>query len=298
MKSIGSYIGSFILSVLLIFALIASLAVTVVSVFAKPDNIVSLMEQKNINGIVYSELEKYFTSRQNDTGIPANVYMTAIDDELIDYVMYMEINDGFSCLRNGTQAETELYSSFVRKDNSVDKALSDFYSDYAESIGYEKDAKYDEKLSEAQKNAEKVIADYCDVFKFDAMISHGIMKKLSPFYNKLPTVQLVVYGATVMLMLLMILVNIKSTSATLYWIGICSLISGIICAIPCIYLKATDYFSSFTIKQPQIYTAYTSVMISATDTLLKYSVILASISIIFIVGYVLKIKNQGRNTGK
>lgn len=294
MKSIGSYIGSFILSVLLIFTFIASLAVTVVSVFAKPDNIVSLMEQENISGIVYSELEKYFMSRQNDTGIPANVYMTAIDDELIDYVMYMEINDGFSCLKNGTQSD----DSFIIKNDSVDKALSDFYSNYAESIGYEKDAKYDEKLSEAQKNAEKVIADYCDVFKFDAMISHGIMKKLSPFYNKLPTVQLVVYGATVMLMLLMILANIKSTSATLYWIGICSLISGIICAVPCIYLKATDYFSSFTIKQPQIYTAYTSVMTSATDTLLKCSVILASISIIFIVGYVLKIKNQGRNKGK
>ncbi|MDE7363269.1 MAG: hypothetical protein K2N27_00050, partial [Ruminococcus sp.] len=289
MKSIGSYIGSFILSVLLIFALIASLAVTVANIFSKPDNIVSLTEQKNISSIVYSELEKYFTSRQNDTGIPADVYMTAIDDELIDYVMYMEINDGFSCLKNGTQSD----NSFIIKNDSVDKALSDFYSNYAESIGYEKDAKYDEKLSEAQKNAEKVIADYCDVFKFDAMISHGIMKKLSPFYNKLPTVQLFVYGATVMLMLLMILANIKSTSATLYWIGICSLISGIICAVPCIYLKATDYFSSFTIKQPQIYTAYTSVMTSATDTLLKYSVILASISIIFIIGYVLTVKNQG-----
>ncbi len=294
MKSIGSYIGSFILSVLLIFALIASLAVTVANIFSKPDNIVSLTEQKNISSIVYSELEKYFTSRQNDTGIPADVYMTAIDDELIDYVMYMEINDGFSCLKNGTQSD----NSFIIKNDSVDKALSDFYSNYAESIGYEKDAKYDEKLSEAQKNAEKVIADYCDVFKFDAMISHGIMKKLSPFYNKLPTVQLFVYGATVMLMLLMILANIKSTSATLYWIGICSLISGIICAVPCIYLKATDYFSSFTIKQPQIYTAYTSVMTSATDTLLKYSVILASISIIFIIGYVLTVKNQGRNKGE
>lgn len=286
MKSIGSYIGSFILSVLLVFSLTASLGVTVVSVFANPDNIVSLMEKKNISNIVYSELEKYFISSQNDTGIPAEVYMNAIDDELIDYVMYMEINDGFSCLKNGTQSD----NSFVMKINSVDKALSDFYSDYADSIGYEKDAKYDEKLSESQINARKVIADYCDIFKFNAMINHGIMKKLSPYYNMLPTVQLAVYGATALLILLMILANIKSTSVSLYWVGICSLISGIICAVPCIYLKATDYFSSFTIKQPQIYTAYTSVMKSATDTFLTYSVILASISIVLIAVYALTAK--------
>lgn len=283
MKSIGSYIVSFVLSVLLVFSLIGTLAVSVAGVFANPDNIVSLMRKKNVVNIVSAELEKHFTSKQNDTGIPADVYMNAIDDELIDYVMCMEINDGFSSLRNGTQSD----DSFVMKNNSVDKALSDFYSDYAESIGYEKDAKYDEKLNESQKNAEKVIAEYCDVFKFDAMISHGIMKKLSPYYNMLPTIRLAVYGATALLVLLILLVNIKSTSATLYWIGICSLISGIICAVPCIYLKSADYFSSFTIKQPQIYTAYTSTMTSATDTLLRYSVILAAISIVLVVVYAL-----------
>lgn len=290
MKSIGSYIGSFILSVLLIFLIIASIGVTVVNAFANPDKLYDITKEKNLSHVVYTELEKYYSQRYNITGIPVDVYMNAISEDYLDESIYLKITDSFHVIENNQNEDTTIFR--LANEESIDIALSNFYSDYADSINAPKDAKYDEKLSEAKVNTYKVIMEYCDIFKFDAMYNHGILKKIAPLYAKLPTLTLITYGSAVFLMLLMILVNIKSISATLYWSGISAIISGIICAVPCIYFKSTNYFSAFTIKQPQIYTAYTTVMNKAVENFLTISLISLAIGIIFIVVYALLIKNK------
>ncbi|MDE5569336.1 MAG: hypothetical protein K2I82_01610, partial [Ruminococcus sp.] len=253
MKSIVSYIGSFILSVLLIFSIITSIGVTIINAFANPDKLYHIAQEKNLGHVVYTELEKYYSQRYNTTGIPADVYMNAISENYLDDVIRIQIDNGFYVLMDWEQTDRMV-------NMSIETALNNFYSDYADSIGAEKDAKYDEKLSEAKANADEIISEYCDVFKLRTMKNHGILKKIAPLYAKLPTLILIAYGSTAFLMLLMIFVNIKSASTTLYWSGISAIISGIIGAVPCIYFKSTNYFSAFTIKQPQIYTAYTTAM--------------------------------------
>ncbi len=285
MKSIGSYIGSFILSVLLIFSVIASIGITVVNAFANPDKLYEITKEKNLSHIVYTELEKYYSQRYSITGIPADVYMNAIGEDYLDDVIRTKIDNGFYDLIDWKQSDSVV-------NMTLETALNDFYSDYADSIGAPKDAKYDEKLSNAKSNADEVISEYCDVFKFSTMEKQGILKKISPLYAKLPTLTLIVYGSTIFLMLLMILVNIKSTSVALYWTGISASVSGIICSLPCLYLKATNYFSAFTIKQPQIYTAYTTAMYKAVESFLTISSVSLAAGIILIIIYALLVKNK------
>ena len=69
----------------------------------------------------------------------------------------------------------ERYEPLDPRNEKLDTVLSNFYSEYADSIGAEKDAKYDEKLSDAKSNAYKIIVEYCDIYKINAM------NKLKPY---------------------------------------------------------------------------------------------------------------------
>ena len=59
MKSKGLYISSFIVSLLLVFSLLASMGCLTAKKFATADNLIKLTEQKNLSSVVNKELEKY-----------------------------------------------------------------------------------------------------------------------------------------------------------------------------------------------------------------------------------------------
>lgn len=285
MKNIGSYIGSFILSVILVFSLLLTLIMTIITSFANPDRLYDITKEKNLSNVVCTQLEKYYSQRYNATGIPTDVYMNAISEDYINNVIQTEINNAFYILINEEQTDSVINAT-------LETAISDFYSDYADSIGAEKDAKYDEKLSTAKANSYKVIAEYCDVYKFDSMQKSGILAKISPFFVKIPTVALIVYGSVGVLILLLMLVNLNSIKTTLYWSGVSAVISAVIGAVPCLYLRFTDFFSAFTIKQAQIYAAYTGLLNSALNGFLYAVAVDFAVGVICLLIYGVLVKNK------
>lgn len=62
MKSAGAYISSFIASILLIFSLIGSVGFIAADKFLKEENLIELTEEKEVSGLVYKELDKFFPS--------------------------------------------------------------------------------------------------------------------------------------------------------------------------------------------------------------------------------------------
>ncbi len=280
MKNAVSYVFSFIVSILLIFLTLVSLICLTARSYANPENrIKQIVKEQNISHTVYTELEKYYSERYNTTGIPADIYMNAIDEEYLNNLIMNKIGEGFAALN------LERYEPLDPRNEKLDTALSNFYSEYADSIGAEKDAKYDEKLSDAKSNAYKIIVEYCDIYKINAMNKHGILRKLSPVYTKLPMITGISLIVVAVLLLILFIINLKSKLVFLYWTGISAIISGIIGAVPCIWLKATDFFSSFTIKQAQIYTAYTSTMNDITQNFMTASIITASIGAVVVIIY-------------
>lgn len=269
MKGSFSYVTSFFVSVLLVFSLAATVLCLTAKRTATESCLIRLTNDKNVSGLVYDELERYFLDKSHTTDIPADVYMNAIDDDYITSIINSKISGGFATL-NGDDYTVPDFTN-----GKMENKLNKYFSEYAQNIGYEKDEKYEKKLNKAISDAYSIIGEYCDVFKFGAMGKHGVLNKVSPIYTRLELFLAFSAAAAVIFAALLMLINVKSISASLYWIGTSALVSGILGAVPCGYLLASDYFSSFTIKQAQIYTAYTGMMNLVTQDLLTAFIITA-----------------------
>ncbi len=282
MKSAGSYVSSFIASVLLIFALIGSAGCIVADSFLTQKRLTELTEEKEISGLVHKELEKIFTEQYAVTGIPSDVYMEALDDEYLQEIINEKIKSGFMHLGNSDYLSPEI------PNERLDSSITDFYKEYAQSINYEiknENDPYYAKLKSAKEDAYKIIWQYCDVYKFSSLEEHGVLSKISPIYSSLPTMKIMCIGASAILALVLVVCNFKCTKDTLYWLGASALSAGVLGGVPCVYLINTDYFSAFTIKQSQIYTAYTSAMRMFTSSFLTVCCILTVSAVALFILY-------------
>lgn len=279
MKRSFSYVTSFFVSALLVFSLAATVLCLTAKTTAAESRLIRLTDDKNISGLVHDELERYFMDKSHTTGIPADVYMNAIDDDYISSIVSSKISGGFAML------DGDDYTAPDFTNSKMENKLNKYFSEYAQNIGYEKDEKYEKKLSKAISDAYSIIGEYCDVFKFGAMGKHGVLNKVSPLYTRLELFLALSAAAAVIFAALLTLVNVKSISASLYWIGSSALVAGILGAVPCGYLLASDYFSSFTIKQAQIYTAYTGMMNLVTQNLLTAFIITAVSGVVCLAIY-------------
>lgn len=274
MKKPAAYIGSFIISILLVFTLMCSFAaITVNSV--KADKLISDANENKIASMVKNELNRYFNDRKNTTGIPADVYMSSIDEEYLSDIIQFKISSGFSTLNGNVGGEFDI------SNTELENSISDFFSEYAESIGYEKDNNYDVKLRNVQRSAYTIIEEYCDIYKFGAMDRHGVLRKAAPLYQKLPLAIGLSLIASAALAIILFVINIKEIKDLAYWVGTSAVVSGAMGAVPCIYLLVSDYFSAFTIKQPQIFTAYTTLMKDITNEFMIFSIASIVVGIIF-----------------
>lgn len=289
MKKSFSYVTSFFVSVLLVFSLTAAVLCLTAKRTAAESCLIRLTEDKNISGLVYGELERYFMDKSHTTDIPAEIYMNAIDEEYISSIVNSKISGGFSILDDTDYTVPDFTNS------KMENKLNKYFSEYAQNIGYEKDEKYEKKLSSAISDAYSIIGEYCDVFKFGAMGKHGVLSKVSPLYTRLGLFLALSAAASVIFAALLTLINVKSISASLYWIGASALVSGILGAVPCGYLLASNYFSSFTIKQAQIYTAYTGMMNLITQNLLTAFIITAISGVVCLAIYAVIFHNKNNS---
>ncbi len=284
MKNAASYISSFVFALLFVFSLIASAGCLTVEKFASKESLIRLTEENNISSIVYKEIEKHFTEKYADTGIPADVYMNALSEEYLQTVINHKIDYGFTALNRGDTPG----SAEIPVNSALENSITSYYEEYAENTDYkikDENDPYYAKLADAKKKANSAIEEFCDVFKFNALVKHGIIKKAKPLYVRLPMIRTICLGVSAFLALILLVCNFKRIKDSLYWIGTGAFCAGILGGIPCIYLLNTDYFSSFTIKQAQIYTSYTSAMITFTKNLLTACIILIIAAVILYILY-------------
>lgn len=285
MNSLKKYIPCLLLSLILVFASLGTSAVIVADKYASADKLIELTEENEIVPMIKTQLEYHFSDEYNETGIPAEVYAEAMNEQYINSVLEKYIADGFKVLE-GEPYATDTAPTFKTPVNEALEAdIRKFFSDYAESIGYEKDDNYNTKVDSAISSAYSAIGEQCDIYKLKTINNEGLLIKARPIYQNLGVISLAVIAVTAFLIVIIVLINIKSLSAALYWIGISSLVSGVIGVIPCLYLNATNYFDAFVIKQPQIFTAFTGLMYSAVDSFMMNQIILASVGAVLIIVY-------------
>lgn len=282
MKKVTAYLPSLILSIILVLCFIASVAVIIVDINVTENNAVSLAEKQELTSKSMAQIEKSFKEKSGSTGIPASVYTDAIDDEYLKEVIEIYITKAFKLF-----IEPELEGGYDPSvpNSKLESSIDAFFNEQAEKNGYEKDEAFLKKLEATKKNAYKIIGNNCDVYKLSSLYKHGAIPKISKLYKMRPLLTFASSGAVVLLILFLLAINRKDKKVFLYWTGISAVISGVIGTVPSAYLLATKYFNAFSIKQPQVFAAYTGAMYKITEAFMASSIALIVVGISIIVLY-------------
>lgn len=280
MKKLSTYLVSLIMTVMLVFMMTATALTVIVRINITAEKSIQLSEDINIYSSIKGELQKYFSGQYNTTGIPADVYMNALDEDYIRTVTDSYTDALFSSLKSGEQATTE-----IPQNENLEKNIESFFSEYAESNGYEKDEVYNRKVSATIENAYKVTENYCDIYKYTTLQEHGVISKVSKIYGILGKLMVVCMGVSAFLVVMLILFNIKGISCVIYWTGVSALIAGLFGTVPSAYLLGANYFDSFVIKQPQVFRTFTGAMYGLTRAFMAVHIAVLATGICFIVIY-------------
>ena len=281
MKRISTYIPSIILSVLLVFCLIGSAAALIADIDLTAEKTISLTDKESVDERALASLERYYREKAGSTGIPSTVYTDNITIGYVREVMEVYIRETFSALEHNGEFAPE-----VPKNPELESAIEKFFNDYADETGYEKDEKFEKKLESTINNAYRNIGDSCDIFKVNSMNSHGLLKKVSRLYSKRWLFTWLTCGAAAFVVLLFLLLHRKRKCEVLYWGGVSALIAGITGFVPCLWLISKKYYDSFTIKQPQVFRAYTKSLYKLTEIFMAVSIAIAVIGLCMITVYI------------
>ena len=280
MKKVSTYLPSLIISVFLVFLTIACSAILLVDINVSAPKIKNLAEKNELESKIYTEIERYYTDKYNTTGIPAEVYMDAIDTRYIRSFEEAYIDSAFEALNsNGIMAD--IHPANEKLENNIDI----FFNDFADKNNYKKDENFTSKLSNTKDSAYSTIGSYCDVYKFSAMSSRGVFPKIARVYSRKNAITALLIGAVVCIILLLFLINRKRKITVMYWTGISAIIAGILGMIPSIYLITSRYYDSFSIKQPAVFKAFTSAMYKYTEAFMAIQIALLVFGIAMVVIY-------------
>ncbi|MDE5558097.1 MAG: hypothetical protein K2J32_10490 [Ruminococcus sp.] len=280
MKKLSTYLVSLIISIILVFMIIASALTAIVRINMTSSKSIQLFEANHIYSLITGELQKYFVTQYNTTGIPADVYMEALDEDYIRTVTNGYADAVFSSL---TASESTTFD--IPENETLENNIRNFFSDYADKNNYEKDEVYEKKISSTIENAYRVIGNYCDVYKYSTLSEHGVLSKISKIFSRLGSLMTICITTTVFVVILLIIANIKGISCVLYWTGISAVIAGILGTVPTAWLLATDYFDSFVIKQPQVFKSFTGAMYALTGAIMAVHIAIVAVGVCFIVIY-------------
>lgn len=289
MKSLKTYLPSLLLSIFLTFVFLGTSILITADRLASVSSLKELSEKNKIVPMVRTQLVNHFEDKYNETGVPAEIYTDYITDDYIRSVIEININAGFERMNGG-----KFDNRSGIENPQLEESITTFFNDYADSIGYVRDDAYEEKLQNTIDSAYNVISDSCDIYKFDTINNEGLFAKAGGIYRNLGRLTLAAAGAAILLTVIILLINRKGITSLLYWLGSSALVSGIIGIIPCIYLNAVNYFDSFVIKQPQIFTAFTGLMYKAVDSFMTSQIVIAISGIVLIAGFavIMKIKKK------
>ena len=280
---IKCYLLNVFLTFLLVFALIGCEGAILGSRIAlNPTTFQVITNQQHLDAKGYESLTTYFKTRSNSTGIPETVFLDAYSQQDLHSAIWGSCIAALDYI-NGTAADYTPEPAFA----SLEAAVRTFFEDYADKNGYAKDDVLEEKIHSTCEEAEAAIRNASDPFKFGTLYSNGILFKVRSIRtNYLSMAVIGCIAAVIVLLILLVICNLKQIDHLCYWIGLACFIAGGLIAVPCIYLTATDYFSGFTIKDPQIFSAVIGYLKLLTSRGLTMAIITAIVGFIGLMGFI------------
>lgn len=288
MKNLEKYLSCVAISIVLVFLfIIFGLLTFIKSYIISGDIFFDTLKSKDIYSKIYNSLDSYYQEQYNVTGIPKDVFMNTLNLDDIQIITDDITYHGINYIEGNPNSLLVTYNF-----ESLKSSIDTFFNDYANSIGYHKDDVYYAKVSEVTQNTIDKITFECDVFNWNILKSSGILDRLSKYIPYIDYIQIGIGLASVVLIIVLIVLNGKHYIVdNIYWIGTSLSISSIIMLIPCIYLKSTNYFTSFAVKSEIIFNAVTGFLNTTLEKFISMWIVLLCIGIVlFLTGFILNLR--------
>lgn len=293
MKHMEKYIPNLLLTMILVFALIGAEGI----MFAKnhlmqSQPYIETVETNDIALKSMNAIEKYFKDSENYSGIPADVYMSAITEDDIKRMIEMKINNTFDYI-NGSASE---YKEIKFDFSALEKSLSDYFAEFAEKNNVEIDDAYNQQLQKTIDTAESEILNFTDVYMMKMVEKTGAFSKLNKIYGFINPLIYISVGLTAIFIIIIIIMSRKNF---FYWISSAILCSSAISLIPCLYFKLSGYLDKLVIRNDYIYTAVTGMLNGTVNKYIALQVGLFAVGIILMAIYIIickKTSSKVKNT--
>ena len=138
------YIGRIILTILLAFSVAGYIGLSAAGTLFNEDIYIDIINEEDLAGKAQTALQKDFQAEYNTTMIPPEVYMDAIPPEWTVKTMCETAQTAVAYITNGDLAYETDYTA-------LEESITAYFHEYAESIDYEPDEVFDEKLAETIK---------------------------------------------------------------------------------------------------------------------------------------------------
>jgi hypothetical protein len=269
------YIGRIILTILLAFSVAGYIGLSAAGTLFNEDIYIDIINEEDLAGKAQTALQKDFQAEYNTTMIPPEVYMDAITPEWTVKTMCETAQTAVAYITNGDLAYETDYTA-------LEESITAYFHEYAESIDYEPDEVFEEKLAETIKNAEAKIDSRLDAFYMQTLAENDILLKVHKYYPVLEIGVWALAGISVLLAAVLVLLDRNNGWRRLYFSGTGLFAGGALMTIPAAYLLFSDIISSFSIKDPVIYPAITGVMETAAHYLFTKAVFFAAMGLVLI----------------
>ncbi len=279
MKITEKYVPNLILSILLVFSLIGTAAAMIAKYYIiSEDTFMENVDENNIAELTYNEIEKYFNGSEAYSGIPADVYMSAITKEDIATIINIKISENLSLITNFDKVPMEPISY-----ENLERSISDYFDKFAHENNVEINDDYNNQLKKTIDTAISEVDEFCDVYMLDFMYKKNIIDKAADIYIYIDPIMYIFMGLSVLCIILICGISRKKIRNAFYWISMSLICSSALMLLPTLYVKFSGLAERFIIRNETIYTAITSLISKVLNTMCVTELVMLAVGAVLVI---------------
>lgn len=287
MKITEKYVLNLILSIILIFSLLGGGA----AVFAKQyllssDTFIAVSDKKEIPQKAYDEINDYFTKSEAYSGIPADVYMSAVTVDYVKSLIDVNIMNMFTYIY--AVGEGELDEHDFRDTNGVDfeqleKNVTDYFDKFAKENNVEVNDEYTAQLQKTIDTAKSEIMNITDIYMINLIDETGVISKVRNLYKYIDPVIYACIGLAILCVVLIAVFSRKRVGNIFYWISTSVICMAVLGLIPTLYLKFSGITDRLIVRNECVYAAFTGLFADIIGILIFAEIIILAVGAVLLI---------------
>ncbi|MBR4555152.1 MAG: hypothetical protein IKO27_06105 [Ruminococcus sp.] len=262
-----------------IFVILAEACIFVSTTLLKPEIYSEAMNEKGVTDSIYNELCVYFKSLSNATGIPPEVFTDTLDKDELYSTSYKLLNECLDYFTDKSAPKPKVNYDYTALEDSI----TNYIAKHAEEHGIPKDKEYEKLLNNTISIAKAQIEARFDVMMLYKLSGSDFASGIHKYSGLFRLGIFIFLGIVLVLVICMAVIDRHHPRDYPYWAGLILTVSAGFWLIPCIYLKATDYFGSFFIKNAYIHKTVTGLFEISLERMIKLQTILLIVGVLLII---------------